>query len=169
MWPPERRQGLYSQRNTKGTHAFASHQPTPKAATSLASPPFAEPSNQLIQATGCLTSPDHEAQSPSSSHSILNTPREARHLPCLLGHGLPSSRASLLFSAACFVLSPGRHSLLSCKTGICQSDSLVWQLPTRPLNQGKGSDRAPSFSLNSKIPTRKNSLSEKQDPLAQQC
>ena len=40
-------------------------------------------------------------------HSIF-VPGEAHHLPCLLGYGLSSSRASLLFIVVCFVLFPGR-------------------------------------------------------------
>lgn len=113
VWPPERRQGLYSQHNTKGTHAFPSHQPNPKAATSLASPPFAEPSNQLIQATGSSLPQIMKHRILRPATLSLKTPREALHLPCLLGYGLSSSRASLLLSVVCFVLPPGRHSLLS--------------------------------------------------------
>lgn len=147
VWPPERRQGLYSQHNTKGTLLFLPISQTFKAATSLASPQHAEPSSQLIQATG-------SSLPQIMKHRILRPATLSLKTP---QGGPPSSMSAWLwpvilqsFTAVevLFVLfPPGRHSFFLDKTGICQSDSRNLAASHQAHQPRKGAVTEPHLSV----------------------
>lgn len=149
---------------TKELTLFLPISQTPKAATSLASPPL---QNHPTSWSKPLDPTGSWSTESFVQPLYLWNFQEALHLPCLLGYGLSSSRASLLLSVVCFVLPP-ENSSLTRQVFANQIAFRPGSFPPGPQPR-KGSDRAPSFSLTSELPlwrtlSRKNKIS-----LAQQC